>query len=82
MYQRQVTATNSWFTRPLAAAPKFKKKPGESDRAFYSRVEVESNDFMKIAKFENENECKVVENEKGEMEVERRVRRKQIKNKE
>ena len=37
---------------------------------------------MKIAKYEDENECKVIENEKGQIEVEKRVRRKQIKNKE
>ena len=81
-YKKQLAATESWFKRPIANTPKFEKKAGESDRAFYSRVEVESNDFMKIAKFENENECKVIENEKGQMEVEKRVRRKQIKNKE
>lgn len=81
-YRRQLNATDSWFKRPLAQAPKFEQKAGESNRAFYSRVEVESNDFMKIAKYENENECKVVENEKGELEVEQRTRRKQIKTKE
>ena len=81
-YKKQQESVNSWFKRPVAPIPKFERKVGESDRAFYNRVEQESNDFMKIARFENENECKVVQTESGEIEVEKRVRRKQIKNKE
>lgn len=81
-YKKQQESVNSWFKRPVAPIPKFERKAGESDRAFYNRVEQESNDFMKIARFENENECKVVQTESGEIEVEKRVRRKQIKNKE
>lgn len=81
-YKKQQESVNSWFKRPVAKIPKFERKPGESDRAFYGRVEHESNDFMKIARFENENEVKVVQKENGEIEVEKRAKRKQIKNKE
>ncbi|XP_067931732.1 coiled-coil domain-containing protein 137-like [Watersipora subatra] len=80
--KKRHSSTDSWFKRPLSDVPKFKRKTGESDRAFYSRVEVESNEFMKIAKYETDNECKVIENEMGNLEVVSRPRRRQLKNKE
>lgn len=80
--KQETEQVEDWFKRPMVETPKFERLPGESDKAYYSRVEVESNDFMKIAKYEDDNQCKVVTDDKGQVHVENKTRRKQIKNKE
>ena len=66
----------------MAETPSFERRDGEGDKSYYGRVEMESNEFMKIARFEDGNECKTVKNDKGQIEVVKKVRRKQVKNKE
>jgi len=78
-YQREKEKADSMYKRPVAQTPKFVKKKGESDKTFLGRVEHESHEFIKQARYENENECEFFTREDGVTDVRKKVTRRQEK---